>query len=117
MLLAAMIVAQKVWDDKSLNVDFGNLLGVHAEGHQQPREGRPDRVQRLDHRPLYASYYLLRTSREGGRGARPLPLSADAEQPLLREDAIKQPGAPQNAQKESATRWQSHGALMPSRVG
>ena len=128
MLLAAMIVAQKVWDDKSLlNVDFSVICSAYTlKDINNLEKAFLDLIEYNVSiiASLYASYYFeLRTLCEKAGPGRETakPLSADAEKLLLREDAIKQLEVhSQNAQKEfqKDKRWQSHGgALMPSRVG
>ena len=129
MLLAAMIVAQKVWDDKSLlNVDFSVICSAYTlKDINNLEKAFLDLIEYNVSitASLYASYYFeLRTLCEKAGPGRETakPLSADAEKLLLSsEDAIKQLEVhSQNAQKEfqKDKRWQSHGgALMPSRVG
>ena len=128
MLLAAMIVAQKGWDDKSLlNVDFSVICSAYTlKDINNLEKAFLDLIEYNVSitASLYASYYFeLRTLCEKAGPGRETakPLSADAEKLLLREDAIKQLEVhSQNAQKEfqKDKRWQSHGgALMPSRVG
>ena len=77
ILLAAMVVAQKVWDDKSLlNVDFSLICSAYSlkDINQLEKEF----LELLQYNvsisgSLYASYYFeLRTLCEKVRGARAL---------------------------------------------
>ena len=116
MLLAAMIVAQKVWDDKSLlNVDFSVICSAYTlKDINNLEKAFLDLIEYNVSitASLYASYYFeLRTLCEKAERTFSLKPLTDDQQRTLEARAVEKTADMQ----ASARRWQSLGTnLTPS---